>query len=71
MGAAEPGKSWPHPGETGSLLQVAMATSALGLPDLDSSAFVYLPFPMHQRLTPAAQAAPPSLYVEISSWTCI
>ena len=48
----------PHPGEAerqaGSLLQVATATPALGFPDLDSGAFVFQLFPMHQRLTPAA-----------------
>lgn len=44
-----------------------MATPALGLPDLDSGVFVYQPFPMHQRLTPAVQAAPLRLHVEISS----
>lgn len=52
---ARPG---PHPTEAecwaGSLLQVATATPALGFPDLDSGAFVFQPFPVHHRLTPAA-----------------
>lgn len=52
---ASPG---PHPTEAecqaGSLLQVATATPALGFPDLDSGAFVFQPFPVHHRLTPAA-----------------
>lgn len=52
----------PHPSDTeclaGSLLQVAMATPALGFPDLDSGEFVFQSFPVHQRLTPAGSSQP-------------
>jgi hypothetical protein len=54
----------PHPSDTecqaGSLLQVAMATPALGFPDLDSGEFVFQSFPVHQRLAPAGASQPPS-----------
>lgn len=51
---ASPG---PHPAglsQARHLLHVAMATPALGFPDLDSGTFVFQPFPVPHGLTPAS-----------------